>query len=270
MFGFVQVAPSSLADEEKDRYHEVYCGLCHALKRRYGQLSRFTLTYDLTFYVMLCNSLEEPLENPGRSYCVAHPGKRMAHAESRFTDYAADLSVALAYHKMADDWNDDRKPSARVAMAALEKAYARARTNIPEECDAIEKSLAAISRIERDPEALPDDAAIEFGKLMGIIFAWGQDVWEPQMREFGTHLGRFVYFMDAAVDYEDDAESGSYNPFRDMDSSPAGMRTLLSALMGSATAVFEKLPLEQDLHLMRSVLYSGVWQKFNEKYPRAE
>lgn len=269
MFGFIQTAPSVLSEDQKERYHEVYCGLCHALKKRYGQLSRFCLTYDLTFYILLCNSLEEPLEHRGSSVCVAHPGKRMAHAESRFTDYAADLSVALVYHKMVDDWNDDRRVGAKVVETGLSSAYAKARCIIPEQCDAIERSLAKISRIERDPESLPDDAAIEFGLLLGELFSWGQDVWAEQMRALGEFLGRFIYFMDAAVDLEDDREKGSYNPFCKVDNSPEGMRMLLGSLMGSASAVFEKLPLEQDLHLLRSILYSGVWQKFNETYPPA-
>lgn len=266
MFGFVQASPASLSEEEKARYREVYCGLCHALKERYGQVSRFCLTYDLTFYVLLCNSLDEPPERRGSSFCVAHPGRRLPHAASRFTDYAADLSVALAYHKMADDWNDERKLSARTAKAALSGAYARARQRIPKECAAIEESLSRIVLIERDPAAWPDDAAIEFGRLLGELFARGQGVWAESMRAFGDHLGRFVYFMDAAVDIAEDLESGSYNPFRDMDKSPDGMRMLLAALMDNAAAEFEKLPLVQDLHLMRSVLYEGVWQKFNKEY----
>ena len=35
-------------------------------------------------------------------------------------------------------------------------------------------------------------------------------------------------------------------------------------LLGDCTAVFEQLPLEQDLHLMRNILYTGVWQKYNQ------
>ena len=259
MFGFIQASPASLSEEEKARYREVYCGLCHALKVRYGQAARFCLTYDLTFFVLLCNSLEEPPERRGASFCAAHPGKRLAHAASCFTDYAADLSVALAYHKMADDWNDDRKVAARVAMTALSGAYALARQRIPEECAAIEASLARIALIEHDSAAQPDDAAIEFGRLLGLLFARGQGVWADSMRAFGNYLGRFVYFMDAAVDLAGDLERGSYNPFRDMDRSPEGMRMLLAALMDNAALEFEKLPLVRDLHLMRSVLYEGVW-----------
>ena len=43
-----------------------------------------------------------------------------------------------------------------------------------------------------------------------------------------------------------------------------GDSDLLSMLLGDRTAVFEQLPLEQDLHLMRNILYTGVWQKYNQ------
>ena len=36
---------------------------------------------------------------------------------------------------------------------------------------------------------------------------------------------------------------------------------MLQLFAARATRQFEKLPLEQDLHLLRSVLYSGIWQK---------
>ena len=267
MFGFVQASMASLDEAQRARYREVYCGLCRVLKRRYGQLSRFCLTYDLTFYVLLCNSLAEPPEEQEASLCVAHPGRRLPYAASSCTDYAADLSVALAYHKLADDWADERKRSARLGMAALSGAYARARERIPAQCACIEAALARIAAIEADPASQPDDAALEFGRLLGLLFAHGQGVWAGPMRAFGERLGCFVYFMDAAVDLADDLARGSYNPFLAMDRSPESMRSLLSTLMGQAAAVFEKLPLEQDLHLMRSVLYEGVWAKFNSTYP---
>ena len=55
MFGFVAADAGALSEEEKERYRAVYCGLCLALRDRYGQLSRACLTYDLTFFVLLCN-----------------------------------------------------------------------------------------------------------------------------------------------------------------------------------------------------------------------
>ncbi len=266
MFGFVIASPSDLSEEEKARYRQLYCGLCHTLKNRYGQVARACLTYDLTFYVMLSHSLHEPSEARKSSRCVVHPLKKSDQASSRFTEYAADLSVALAYHKMLDDWSDDHKVTAKAAMLALEKAYGLAKTRIPHQCEAIEKSLRRITEIEQTEDSMPDEPAIVFGLLLGELFAHNQGIWADEMRKFGAQLGRFVYFMDAAVDFAADEKSNSYNPFIRMGSSPEGMKALLTSLAGDAAATFEKLPLEQDLHIMRSVLYSGVWQKFNERY----
>lgn len=266
MFGIVTAHLSKVDDAEKARYRELYCGLCRALKSRYGQVSRVVLTYDLTFYIMLVNSLYEPHEEKGAERCIAHPTKKMPYAQSTWTDYAADLAVALAYHKCLDDVNDDHSAKARTASALLAGAYKKAQRNIPDQCRAIERSMEATSAIEHDASASPDAAANEFGALLGELFAHRQGIWADTMRTFGDQLGRFIYLMDAAVDYADDKASGSYNPFVRMDATPQNMKTLLAILIGNAAATFEKLPLEQDLHLMQSVLYSGVWQKFNETY----
>ncbi len=266
MFGIVTTTLSTLSEEEKTRYHELYCGLCHALRDRYGQISRATLNYDLTFFIIVSNSLHESAEETGSVHCVMHPRKKMPFARSAFSDYAADMTVALAYHKCLDDWHDDRSARARVAQALLEGAYARAKENIPEQCTAVEESMAEIERLEGSPDTSPDDVALLFGWLFGELFAHDQGPWREMMRLFGAQLGRFIYLMDAAVDYADDEKSGSYNPLVNLQMPPENMKTLLAVLIGEAAATFEKLPLEQDLHLMYSVLYSGVWQKFNETY----
>ena len=36
MFGFVAADAGALSEEEKERYRAVYCGLCLALRDRYG------------------------------------------------------------------------------------------------------------------------------------------------------------------------------------------------------------------------------------------
>ena len=150
MFGFVAADAGALSEEEKERYRAVYCGLCLALRDRYGQLSRACLTYDLTFLVLLCDSLHEPVETQGASHCVMHPAPAAPRpcARSTWTDYAADLSVALAYHKVLDDIADDGDLKARAAERLLAGAYVRARTRIPEQCAEIERAMAAIRTIE--------------------------------------------------------------------------------------------------------------------------
>ena len=297
MFGFVAADAGALSEEEKERYRAVYCGLCLALRDRYGQLSRACLTYDLTFFVLLCNSLHEPAETQGASHCVMHPAPTPPRpwARSAWTDYAADLSVALAYHKVLDDIADDGDLKARAAERLLAGAYERARTRIPEQCAEIERAMAAIRTIEEagrsNEDALsggagtacdspfsadatdtvlafdPDAAAHEFGRMLGRLFTHNQGFWAKTMEELGRGLGRFIYLMDAAVDFDDDAASGSYNPFVALGSDAEAVRATLALAAADAAAPYERLPLVQDAHLMDSILYSGVWAQFNKVYP---
>ena len=109
----------------------------------------------------------------------------------------------------------------------------------------------------------PDAAANRFGVLMGELFVYRpDDYWADDLRTVGARLGKFVYAMDAVMDYEDDRASGSYNPLVAMDMSAEDMREDLHLLAAGVAEAFERLPLERDLRLLRSVVYAGVWQKY--------
>ena len=92
------------------------------------------------------------------------------------------------------------------------------------------------------------------------------------LRRLGEGLGRFIYWMDAWDDLEEDRRKEHVNPLllmepgEDMDSF---VRESLEMLIGEATGFFEMLPLEKDLDLMRNVLYSGVWQRYEIRQQRA-
>ena len=258
MFGYLVANLEDASDQEKARYRAAYCGLCRTLGGRCGQRCRLALTYDMAFLVLLHGSLYEPEETQDQARCLPHD-----FVQTRFTGYAADLTVALAYHKCWDDWHDDRNVAARTGAAALAKPYRQVRERLPRQCAAIEDELAAIARLEQANAPAPDEAARCFGHLMGELFVVEQDPWSETLRSMGRHLGRFVYLMDAACDLEHDQKHGSYNPLSTLDVVPADLEAALSVIMGEATAAFEKLPLEQDLHLLRNVLYGGVWQKYN-------
>ena len=265
MFGYVAANLHDLSPAEQQRYRAAYCGLCRELGSRCGQRCRFCLTYDMTFLALLLGSLYEPAERKEAFRCPLHPVKRQTSLRTEFTDYAADLSVALAYHKCLDDWNDDRSIPARSYAALLEAPYRAAADRLPHQCGAIEEGLAEIRAIEADAAAPPDAAANRFGALLGQLFACRQDHWEAALHQLGGELGRFIYFMDAACDLGEDLRKGSYNPLAKLDLSDQDTAETLTLFAARATETFEKLPLEQDLHLLRSVMYSGIWQKWNAK-----
>lgn len=264
MFGYVRANVADLTEEQKARYRAYYCGLCQALKERYGQLGRLALTYDMTFLTMFLSSLYEPEEKAGTMRCVAHPAKSHAYVRNAISDYAADMTIALTYHKCLDDWQDDGKRSAKAYAKALEKSYQRVREQWPRQTAAIEEGMRSLGDVEKRREPSPDAAANCFALLMAELFVMKEDYWHNALRAFGGALGRYVYLVDAACDYEKDKKTGSYNPVMLLGKLPEDMREYLTCALGQASAAFEALPLVQDEDILKNILYSGVWQSYNE------
>ncbi|MBR7147285.1 MAG: hypothetical protein IKD13_00520, partial [Firmicutes bacterium] len=69
MFGYVLVDKPELKIREFDVYKSWYCGLCQKLKERSGFLGQMTLTYDMTFLILLLHGLYEPEERCGECRC---------------------------------------------------------------------------------------------------------------------------------------------------------------------------------------------------------
>lgn len=263
MFGHIQINASDLSEAEKKRYRAAYCGLCHTLGKRHGFLARFSLTYDLTFLALLLSSLYEPDETCSSCRCVARPCKKHGYVINRYTEYAADMTIAFMYYKCLDDWEDDRSIPGWLVARFLRKKYEKVKTVWGPQCAVIETELSTLSHIEKAKVSSPDAAANSFGRLMAGIFAVHNDNWENALRQFGFGLGRYIYLADAALDYKKGIRRGSYNPLAELGTKPDEMRSTLKMVLGEASEAFEFLPLVQDIHLLKNILYSGIWIKYN-------
>jgi hypothetical protein len=263
MFGYVQANLADLSEEEQARYRAAYCGLCQTLGQRHGISARLSLTYDLTFLTLLLSSLYEPEEENGECRCVVHPCRQHRFMKNDCTAYAADMTVALSYHKCLDDWHDDRNVPRKCYASLLEKRYEQVRTDWPAQCAAIEERLRELAAIEQAQTEGPDAAANCFGHLMEAVFLYRKDHWEEALRKLGFGLGKYIYLADAAVDLKRDQRRGSYNPLKTLSTTPEDLRAALMMVLGDASEAFESLPLVQDIHLLRNILYSGIWIKYN-------
>lgn len=272
MFGFVVANAAQLTPEQVARYRQAYCGLCRAIGERHGTLARLSLTYDLCFLVLLLDALEEPELQTGEQRCPAHPLRRQRWRRSRWTDYAADMNVALAYHKCLDDWRDEQNLSRLAYARRLKNAYRAIRRRWPEQCRCIEEQLSRLSALERADSADLDAASTAFGTLMARLLTVEESFFAPQLRALGEALGRFIYVMDAVLDEAEDAKRRRWNPVARFRARQGGFqeRETLELFMGEATAAFEQLPLEQDLDLLRNILYSGVWTRWVERQRRKQ
>ena len=265
MFGYITVNKPEMKFKEFDIYHSFYCGLCRVLKDKYGKTGQLTLTYDNTFLAMLLTGLYEPETLLGETKCTTHPLEKHATRINIYTEYAADMNILLSYYQCLDDWKDEKKYSKAVMSGALKKAKEKAAARYPEKAAVIEEKLEAISCCEAAQDTDMDRAAGLFGELLAEIFVVREDEWASQLRQMGFYLGKFIYLMDAYEDLEKDQKSGSYNPlltwFGQKDCEEKCL-TVLNMMMAECCRAFERLPILEHAEILRNILYSGVWLKY--------
>lgn len=273
MFGYVLANCKALTDEQRLRFRAFYCGMCETMKRRYGNLERLTLSFDMTFLALVLSALYEPDEISGNTRCAPHPIKPHDYVLTPFMEYAADLNVALAYHKCRDNWQDDKNPVYAAAAGLLKKAYTDACANRPDKCRAIEEWMKDIAVYEASGREEIDPPMNMTGRMMGELFRFQNDVWSDSLYRMGDALGRFIYFMDAYEDLSSDVKKGKFNPLKAMmqqSDYEAVCKDALMMIIADCADEFERLPIIRDADLIRNILYSGVWAKYGNIQAKKE
>ncbi len=265
MFGYIVLNKPEIKFKDFDEYRSFYCGLCRELREKYGPAGQISLTYDMTFVILLLDGLYEPGIRKGTTRCIMHPVNKQIVRKSIITEYAADMNLLLTYYKCMDDWNDERKIVRLCYARLLEGKNEKTAGVYKKKADKILALLNQLSRWERAGEKDIDKMAGCFGKIMEEIFAYKEDVWEKSLRRMGFYLGKFVYLLDAYEDVEKDVENGNYNPFSEdyiIEGFEERTRQLLIMMLAEACREFEKLPIIRHADILRNILYSGVWCRF--------
>lgn len=265
MFGYITVHKDELKIKDYNTYRGYYCGLCRELGAQHGQVSRLSLTYDMTFLIILLTGLYEAETTETRQRCPLHPGHRHLSLRNEFTQYAADMNVLLTFYNLRDDWSDDKKLSSLAMSKALEKSTKEIMQRYPAQAKAVVQYMKKLSDCEKSGERNLDTAAGYTGEMLGEIFACREDVWAPTLRRMGFYLGKFIYLCDAWEDLEKDKKSGSYNPllfYENDDNFDEKIHTILTMMAAGCAKEFEKLPILQHADILRNVLYSGIWARY--------
>ena len=269
MFGYVMINKPELKIKEYERYHAYYCGLCRTLKKEYGVVGQFTLTYDMTFLIILLTALYEKQPNHESHHCMVHPVKKHSMLTNEISKYAAAMNIALAYHHFKDDWEDEKSIKGLSGIKLVKRKYKRIEKQYPRQVEAIKRTLKELSQLEKEKETRIDYVAKPFGDLMAELFVYEEDQWQGDLRNLGFYLGKFIYIMDAYEDLEEDLKKGSYNPFREVskDKLAKDIDMMLTMMMAEATKAFERLPIvvKPEIDILRNILYAGVWCKYDKK-----
>lgn len=283
MFGYIIVNKAEMKFKEFDIYHSFYCGICRELKRKYGVRGQISLSYDMTFLAILLTGLYEPQTKQSSCKCALHPFESHETRNNIFTEYAADMNVLFACYKCHDDWEDEKKLWKLLYGRLLEKKtgklkerYAQKLRNInllmQDFADA-EKALQAKKSsgegnafcAEQTDRVDIDTLGGLFGQVMAEIVTVREDEWAENLRRFGFFLGKFIYLCDAYEDVEMDIRKGTPNPLKRLFAKPDfedECRTILMMMMSECCKEFEKLPILENVEILRNILYSGVWCRY--------
>ena len=265
MFGYITVNREELKIKEWERYHAYYCGLCHSLKDVAGTKARMTVSYDMTFLAMLLDDLYDCKKQEGMRRCVTHMAKKHAFVLSDASLYAAKMNLLLCYDNLLDDWKDERNPAAYAGAMMIRGARKRIAEEYPRQTRAVELYIEKLHACEERKEPNLDMAAGLTGEMLGELFCWKEDEWHEELYQMGFYLGKFIYLMDAYEDMEKDAKKGNYNPFLLCKGSVYNKELAeesLNMMAAKAAESFERLPLVENVEILRNILYAGVWGKY--------
>ena len=214
MFGYIRPLKCELKVKEYDYYKAVYCGLCHALRKRCGKRARFVVNYDFVFIALLLALSGNTEDVKVKRRCLVCPKGRVC-IESEVLENTADISVILTYLKLCDDVSDNRYFAkffkGILPKLLLKKSYKRA---VADHVEFNEKACVLfreLSDLENRNVPSIDEPADKFAGMVALI-ADEVDSEQRILKELFYHVGRFVYIIDALDDIETDFSKKEYNP----------------------------------------------------------
>lgn len=220
MFGYVCVNKAEMKIKDYETYKAVYCSLCKRLGKDYRFFSRFLLNYDLTFFALLSMSKSEDKLCIKKKRCCCNPLKTCNYVCNAESDdslgKASALLVIMAYYKLIDNI-DDGGFFSKIGYTFLRPYFShikkKAGKKYPEYLKACEKMYEMQCKAEVK-RACIDESAEPTAKLLETVFSLEapKEKLKPVYAQFGYHLGKWIYLMDAAADIDEDIKRKSFNP----------------------------------------------------------
>jgi len=268
VFGYVNVNREELSEEDKTTYQNYYCGLCQELKDYAGAKGQMLLNYDSAFIGLLLTGLYELEEDKEQFFCRFHPMQKKTSIRNEAIRYAAAMDIVLSYYNFLDDYIDEGSRTKKRFSEMLKPVYQEIRSEYPRQVKAVEEYIQKLRQAEKTLETNLDKVSNYTGEVMAELFQWKeQDIWNEDLRNMGFYLGKFIYLLDAYEDREKDEKRNAYNPLRAMKESMGScyevcVQQNLTALMAECAKSFERMPILMNGSILRNILYSGVWTKY--------
>ena len=210
MFGYFKLDRECPREIYND-YKKYYCFLCRALQRYYGLAARFTLSYDVAFFLILVSD-DAYLADIKHLTCINSSASIRQALDLPVSRSIASLNILLSAAKLEDDIHDETKFSSRVANWLLSPAIRKARKTDPLMWEIISGEYAALQELEVQNADL---SALEacFARMMTRLARECFHLTDPQRLSYLQAASRWLYFIDAVEDVDDNISECRFNPF---------------------------------------------------------
>ena len=179
MIGYIKTYPPELKMKEYVKYNAYYCGICHSIKERWGQLPRLTLNYDCVFLAVFIDSLNKPHIEFEDFRCIVHPFiKKKKIVTSSTVDFVADMNIYMSYMKIVDNVADENNLIHGSSEVVMRKYAKRLRSKYKTLTDKIDGHLADMAKLEQDDCDNIDEVAEAIADTMEE-----SDIWIPSSLE---------------------------------------------------------------------------------------
>lgn len=277
MFGYITPDKGEMRVKEYELFRAYYCGVCKSMGRRFGPFCRLALNYDSVFLGLFLSSINKESISVEREGCVANPlKKKWIVKSSKSIDFSADINILLTYHKLLDDWLDEKKLSSRVLQLLLAFGYNKAAKDNKEAENIIRESIKNLSGLEKERCPSMDKAAEPSADMLRQIAALGYNGEKESVNNAvkwaAYNFGKWIYIIDAYDDIKRDVLKGCYNPLllqfnydgQGIEDFRLSIKeevkfNLIQSLAQAASAV-ELLDV-QNKGIIANILYSGMYKK---------
>lgn len=133
----------------------------------------------------------------------------------------------------------------------------------------ITENLANLYMAENRTAKILMNVSGYFGRICEAIFVYKKDEWSDFLAKMGFYLGKFIYLLDAYEDLEEDKKKKCFNPLVGIQAQKKEkfdefVHQILLMMMSNVGRAFERLPIVTNASILKNIIYSGVWQKYNK------
>lgn len=284
MVGYVVAFKPELKMWEYEMYSAYYCGVCKSIGERFGLFPRLALSYDSAFLAVILGAFSEEKETVERQHCIVHPFKKKnVCINNEAVDYAADIMIILAYHKLIDDINDDNSTKARLMKLLFDSAYKKLEKNYSGFCETVAKELRELSEMEKQKCDSIDRTSDAFARIMAAaVESYRAEELSAgnrlALKVLAFNLGKWMYLIDALDDIDENISDGNYNPliyrfgFDKEKEDGISFRKRISEYtefmlfqyLGEMSKAFELMDLKKNEGITANIIYMGLHKRTEE------